>query len=145
MKNLFAFFLVLALTFGCKGSAEPDATSSTPAPEAQAEQNDDALADTPDAETEAEDSTSGDSGANGAPEDVANDAGDDEDVEGSEATSDADAEPSKTSDIRLNNEITLKSAGEKPRRKLSYDFDKVKPMTVEARTDVDTHAQGVST
>lgn len=126
MKNLFVLLLLLAFTFGCKDPSDSDASSTAPAPEEQSQAAEGATDETPDSAVDEAPEALDDA----TPEGAANDAAEDEEV--------AD---SLGDDIRVESELTLEFAGNQPRRKLFYDFEKVQPMTVEARTEVDTTAQ----
>lgn len=133
MKNFLILLVLLSLTVGCKKSADSDAESAASASEAQAVE-----AQTDDAATadDASDETQTDGDVDAAAEDDGASKNADDNIE------DGGADNSAPTAVQLDSEITLTSAGASPRKTLSFDFDKVKPTSAEARTDIDSDTQG---
>lgn len=134
MKNLFIILLALSLTVGCQKSSEPDPASTTSALQETAETDEANADDSSDAST-----NEGDENQEGAEKAADLEGADDADAEDS-----ADEDADTPSSVLLDHDVTLTSAGSKPRRSLVFDLDKLKPISVQARTEIESSTQGMN-
>lgn len=134
MKHFLIILAALSLTVGCQkssqnGSSKQDAASTTSAVE-EAEETADSSADA------------------SADDDQAETADSQEDSENTDNATSAE----KVMEVyagaafpnRVEHDVTLISAGSEPRKVLIFDLDNIKPVSVEARTEVESNTQGMN-
>lgn len=136
MHRSLLLFVLFLFVVGCKKSDAPDADSNAPALESGSVEEGALTTEGEDAAASMED----------APTDPDADPDDDSSVaEEDEAAKDEAEAPTDgiaKRQFRGKHEITLVSNGEAPRRLLRYNFEAMKPNTMEARTEVDTEIEG---